>query len=271
LERGRVPLWDVIDVTSPNVARMNNYLLGGKDHYPADREACERLLAIAPGARSVAEGAHRFLLRVTSHLARQYKVRQFVVFGAGLPTPVEVHQVAQSIDVCSRVVYADDDPLALAHGRALREDGRRTVVVQADPLHAASVLLDPAVRRLVDARLPVAVLMVSVLHRIPEPAGPDRLLERTARLLAPGSFIAASHLVSEDARVRRRADAVLLEATGGRWGQVRARSEIEPFFGTLPLLAPGLVDVAQWRPGSDRTAGRDSRAWAEYGGVAMVR
>ena len=271
LERGRVPVWNVIDVTSPNVARMNNYLLGGKDHYPADREACERLLAIVPDARSVAEGAHRFLLRVTSHLAREYKVRQFVIFGAGLPTPVEVHQVAQSIDVCSRVVYADDDPLALAHSRALREDGRRTVVVQADPLHAASVLLEPAVRRLVDARLPVAVLMVSVLHRIPEPAGPDRLLERTARLLAPGSFVAASHLVSEDARVRRRADAVLLEAAGGRWGRVRARAEIEPFFGVLPLLAPGLVDVAQWRPGSDRNAGRGSRAWAEYGGVAMVR
>ncbi|KUN55466.1 hypothetical protein AQJ46_49415 [Streptomyces canus] len=271
MERGRVPLGDVVDVTSPNLARMTNYLLGGKDHYPADRQACERLLAIAPGARSVAEGTHRFLLRVTSHLARQYKVRQFVVFQAGLPNPVDVHQIAQSIDVCSRVVYADDDLLALAHGRALREDGRRTVVVQADPLQAASLLLDPAVRRLVDARLPVAVLMVSVLHQIPQPAHPVGLLERTARLLAPGSFVAASHLVSEDARVRRQADAVLLEATGGRWGRVRTRSEIEPFFGALPLLTPGLVDVSQWRPGSDRTAGRGSRAWAEYGGVAMVR
>ncbi|MFF0018075.1 SAM-dependent methyltransferase [Streptomyces sp. NPDC005374] len=266
-----MPLWDVVDVTSPNVARMNNYLLGGKDHYPADREACERLLAIAPGARSVAEGAHRFLLRVTSHLAREYKVRQFVVFGAGLPTPVEVHQIAQSIDTRSKVVYADDDLLALAHGRALREDRRRTVVVQADPLQTASLLSDPAVHRLVDARLPVAVLMVSVLHRIPDPADPPGLLERTAGLLAPGSFIVASHLVSEDAWVRRQADAVLLEAAGGRWGQVRPRAEIEPFFGALPLLAPGLVDVAQWRPGSDRTAGRGSRAWAEYGAVAMVR
>jgi hypothetical protein len=266
-----MPRWDVIDVTSPNMARMNNYLLGGKDHYPADREACERLLAAAPGARSVAEGAHRFLLRVTSHLAREYRIRQFVVFGAGLPAPVDVHQIAQSIDVCSRVVYADDDRLALAHGRALREDGWRTVMVQADPLQTASLLRDPAVRRLIDTGLPVAVLMVSVLHRIPPPAAPAGLVERTARLLAPGSFIAASHLVSDDAWVRRQADAVLLEAAGGRWGQVRARSEIEPFFGALPLLTPGLVDVTQWRPGSDRTAGRGSRAWAEYGAVVTVR
>lgn len=250
---------------------MNNYLLGGKDHYPADREACERLLAAAPGARSVAEGAHRFLLRVTSHLAREYRIRQFMVFGAGLPARVDVHQIAQSIDVCSRVVYAEDDLLALTHGRALREDGRRTVVVQADPLQAASLLLDPAVGRLVDFRLPVAVLMVSVLHRIPESTHPAGLLERTARLLSPGSFIAASHLVSEDACVRQQADAVLLEAAAGRWGRVRARFEIEPFFDALPLLAPGLVDVTQWRPGSDRSAGRGSRAWAEHGAVAAVR
>ncbi|MET9116062.1 SAM-dependent methyltransferase [Streptomyces longwoodensis] len=270
MERGRLPRRNIVDISSPNIARLNNYLLGGKDHYAADREASERLLAIAPQARSVAEGAHRFLLRVTSHLAREHKIRQFVVFGAGLPAPVDVHQVAQSVDACSRVVYADDDPLALAHGRAFREDGRRTVMVQADPLQAAPLLSDPAVRRLVDVRLPVAVLMVSVLHQIPETVFPAELLERTARLLAPGSFVTASHLVSEDAWVRRQADAVLREAASGRWGQVRERSEVGRFFGALPLLAPGLVDVTQWRPGSDRAAGRGISAWAEHGAVAMV-
>ncbi|MGW4786743.1 SAM-dependent methyltransferase [Streptomyces sp. NPDC004230] len=271
LERGRVARLDVIDVASANIARMNNHLLGGKDHYPADREACQQLLQVAPTARQVADAGHRFLLRVTSHLAREYRVRQFVVFGAGLPTPVGVHQVAQSINVGVRVVYADDDPLVLAHGRALWEDGRRTLVVRASPLEAGRLLRDPTVRELIDLSLPVAVLFVSVLHAIPEPAEPAAVMEHTAGLLAPGSFIAASHLVSEDAAVRQQADSVLREAASGRWGRVRPRAAIEPMFGALRLLTPGLVDVSQWRPGSGQAEGDGSRAWAEYGAVAMVR
>ncbi|MFF4041118.1 SAM-dependent methyltransferase [Streptomyces sp. NPDC001816] len=262
---------DVIDVAAPNLARMNNYLLGGKDHYPADREACERLLRIAPQAREVAQAAHRFLLRATSHLAREHRIRQFVVFGAGLPTQVGVHQIAQSIDVRCRIVYADDDPLVLTHARARWERPRRTLVVRAGPEQAAQLLLDPQLRALIDPALPMAVLFVSVLHTVPGPAGPRAVLERTAGMLAPGSLIAGSHLVSEDPVVRQRAGALLREAAGGWWGRVRSRAEVEPFFGGLRPLAPGLVDVSRWRPGGDRTAGGGSRLWAEYGGVAMVQ
>ncbi|WP_328674902.1 SAM-dependent methyltransferase [Streptomyces sp. NBC_00343] len=270
LERGRVPRLDVLDVASPNLARMTNCLLGGKDHYSADREACERLLHLVPAARHVADSAHRFLLRVTSHLAREYKVRQFVVFGAGFPTPVAVHQVAQSIDARVRVVYAAEDPLVLAHTRALWEERRRTLVVRAGPLQTAQLLSDPAVCQLIDITLPVAVLFVSVLHTIPESAAPATVLEQAAGLLAPGSLVAASHLVSEDAGVRRQASAVLREAAGGRWGRVRPRAEVEPFFAALRLLTPGLVDIGRWRPGSDRLADAGGRTWAEHGGVALV-
>ncbi|MFI6340809.1 SAM-dependent methyltransferase [Streptomyces sp. NPDC050535] len=271
LKRGRVPQLDVLDVHSPSVARMNNYLLGGKDHYPADREVCERLLRIAPGARRVAEAGHRFLLRVTSRLARDYGVRQFVVFGAGLPTPLGVHQIAQHVDPRARTVYADADRLALVYNRALWEDRRHTLAVRADPLHAAHLLLDPEVEGFIDLTRPVAALFVSGLHTIPGPADPAGILGQTARLLAPGSFIAASHLVSEDARLRRQASDLMLRATGGRWGRVRSRAEVGRFFDTLRLLAPELVDVCQWRPGSDRAAAAGSPTWAEHGGVAMIR
>ncbi|AZQ40160.1 SAM-dependent methyltransferase [Streptomyces cyaneochromogenes] len=250
---------------------MNNYLLGGKDHYPADQEACERLLQVVPGARCVAESAHRFLLRVTSHLVREYGIRQFIVFGAGLPMAMSVHQVARSVDVRCRVVYADDDPLVLTHGRALWEDQRRTMVVRANPLQVGYLLCAPPVLRLIDIHLPVAVLLVSVLHTIPDRADPAGLLEQTARVLAPGSCVAASQLVSEDADVRRQADAVLQGAASGWWGRIRPRAEVESFFSTLRLLAPGQVDVSQWRPGSDRAASTGSPLWAEYGGVAQVR
>ncbi|WP_406358634.1 SAM-dependent methyltransferase [Streptomyces sp. NBC_00658] len=265
-----MPQLDVLDVASPSVARMNNYLLGGKDHYPADREVCARLLRIAPGARRVAEAGHRFLLRVTSRLAREYGVRQFVVFGAGLPTPLGVHQIAQRVDPRARTVYADADPLALVYNRALWEDRRRTLAMRADPLQAAHLLLDPEVRRFIDPTRPVAALFVSGLHTIPEPADPGGVLNQTSRLLCPGSFIAASHLVSEDARLRGQASELMLGATGGRWGRVRSRAEVGRFFGTLRLLAPELVDVCQWRPGSDRGTAAGSPAWAEYGGVAMI-
>ncbi|MFB8183394.1 SAM-dependent methyltransferase [Streptomyces sp. NPDC055966] len=261
----------VADVTAPNLARMNNYLLGGKDHYPADRDACQRLLRIAPQAREVAEAANRFVLRATSYMAREHQIRQFVVFGPGLPAQVGVHQIAQSIDVRCRVVYADDDPLVLTHARALWERPRRTLVLQATPEQAAHLLLEPAVRGLINPVLPVAVLFVSTLHTITEPVGPRAVMEQMAAILAPGSLVAASHLVSDDQDVRVQAGALLRDAAGGRWGQLRSRDEVEPLFSALRPLPPGLVDVERWRPGSDRTAGGGSRLWAEFGGMAMVQ
>jgi hypothetical protein len=271
LERGRVPQGDVLDVASANAARMTNYLLGGKDHYAADRAACAQLLEVVPSARGVAVAAHRFLLRVTSLLAREYGVRQFVVFGTGLPTAVGVHHIAQAVDGRSHVVYADEDALALVHCRAMWEDWRRTLVMRAGPLQAERLLLDPEVRRLIESDEPTAVMFVSVLHTIAQPAEVAGVLEQVAGILAPGSFIAASHLVSEDAWVRGRADALYQQASGGRWGQVRPRAEVARCFGSLPLLRPGLVDVCQWRPGSDRMAAVGSRVWAEHGAVAHVR
>jgi hypothetical protein len=138
------------------------------------------------------------------------------------------------------------------------------------PLQTAQLLSDPAVCQLIDITLPVAVLFVSVLHAIPESAAPATVLEQAAGLLSPGSLVAASHLVSEDADVRRQAGAVLREAAGGRWGRVRPRAEVEPFFAALRLLTPGLVDIGRWRPGSDRLADAGGRTWAEHGGVALV-
>jgi hypothetical protein len=249
---------------------MGNYLLGGKDHYGADREACERLLEVVPSARAVAVAAHQFLLRVTSHLAREHGVRQFIVFGVGLPTAVGVHHVAQSIDARAHVVYADDDPLALVHCRALWEDWRRTVVQRASPLEAGDLLLDSEVRRVIDMRLPVAVTFVSALHSVPGPVAAARVLEEVAGLLPSGSFLVASHLVSEEAQVRRRAEAVLQQAVGGPGGHVWARSEVVSLFGSLRLLMPGLVGVSRWRPVSDRVIAACSSAWSEYGAVAVV-
>jgi hypothetical protein len=166
-----MPRLEVIDSSSPNLARMNNYLLGGKDHYSADRVACERLVQIASEAPGVAQAAHRFLLRVTSHLAREHRVRQYVVFGAGLPTPVGVHQVARRNQVGVSTVYVDHDPLALVHGRALWED-RRTLIMRATQAESRSLLRSAAVHEVIDFASPVAVFLVSGLHLLPENAHP---------------------------------------------------------------------------------------------------
>uniref|UniRef100_A0AAU1TWB0 SAM-dependent methyltransferase n=1 Tax=Streptomyces sp. NBC_00119 TaxID=2975659 RepID=A0AAU1TWB0_9ACTN len=267
---GRVPLAGVVDVTLPSVARMNDYLLGGKDHYPADRAACEDLVQLAPGTRKLTETSHRFLLRAVRRMALGFGVRQFVCFGAGLPTQVTVHQVAQRADPRARVVYVDDDPLVVAHGRAVLEDGRSTLMVQSASFDAAHVLELEAVGRVIDVRRPVAVLFVSVLQHLPGEGVCAQVLGDVAQHLAPGSFLAASQRVSDDAQMRRRIGDLMQEHAVPGWRHVRAPEAVDRIFGHWRLLAPGLADVARWGGTECLAPPQRGREWFEYGGVARI-
>lgn len=264
------PSADVVDVSVASVARMNSYLLGGKDHYPADREACEKLLAIAPSAGLLAAASHQYLLRTVRRLSMGVGVRQFVCFGAGLPTPVTAHQVAQRVDPRARVVYVDDDPLVVAHGRAVLEDGRSTRVVRATGWQAPQVLSWPGVEELIDPRRPVAVLFVSLLQHLEGAQACARLLRETAGRLAPGSFLVASQRVSEQDQLRADV-ARLMGACGVRgWEHVRAPQEVEAFFAGRRMMAPGLIDVTAWLAEHELSPRQRTREWYEYGGVVRV-
>ncbi|MEW1654630.1 SAM-dependent methyltransferase [Streptomyces sp. NPDC093707] len=263
------PLPTAIDVSIPSVARMYDYYLGGKDNYAVDREACEELSKVVPSTQVLAINNRRFLRRVVHWLAEEHGIRQFVDHGSGLPTQDNVHEVAQRVDPASRVVYIDNDPIVLAHGRALLEENENTAVIQADMRDTDGIFDSPEVRRLIDLDEPVAVLFVSVLHCIPDADDPAGLVRRVADRLVPGSFLVVCQLVSEDAATREYVTEFMRVSTEGQWGRVRQQHELRAFLDGLEILEPGLMEVSTWRPDPTDAGPRQlTQEWIEYGGVA---
>ncbi|MDT0306525.1 SAM-dependent methyltransferase [Streptomyces sp. DSM 44917] len=260
-----------IDVNVPNVARMYDYALGGKDNYAADRAAFDRIESEAPSTRPLTLNNRRFLRRVVRILAEEYAVRQFLDLGSGLPTQENVHQIAWRYAPDARVVYVDHDPMVLAHGRALLEETDSTAVIQADFRDTDRVFEHPEVRRLIDFGQPIAALLVSVLHCVPDEDDPWALVRRVADRLPRGSFLVINQLVSADAELRKRMTAYLNEITRGQWGRVREEHEVRRYFEDFEVLEPGLVEVSTWRPDSDLAPRQLTDEWTEFGGVARVR
>jgi hypothetical protein len=262
-----------IDATVPTAARMYDHYLGGKDNYAADRAACEELDKVVPSTRALALNNRRFLQRVVRTLAEEYGIRQFLDHGSGLPTQDNVHQVAQHIDPASHVVYVDNDPMVLVHGRALLEQDERTVVIQADMRDTEAIFSHPETRRLIDFSQPVAVLFNSVMHCIPdsETDGPPALVRRVAQRLVPGSFMVMCQLVSEDAEVRAFVTDFMDKATQGHWGRVRQEKDVETWFEGMDILEPGLVEVSTWRPDSEVVPRQLTQEWIEFGGLGRIR
>ncbi|MFF0226818.1 SAM-dependent methyltransferase [Streptomyces sp. NPDC004629] len=261
-----------IDPTVPTAARMYDHYLGGKDNYAADRAACEELDKVVPSTRRLAVNNRRFLRRVVRTLARDFGIRQFLDHGSGLPTQDNVHQVAQSVDPTSHVVYVDNDPMVLVHGRALLEQDERTAVIQADMRDTDGIFGHPETQRLIDFSRPVGVLFVSVMHCLPDSDtdGPSALARRVAERLAPGSFMVMCQLVSEDAEVREFVTDFMDQTTQGNWGRVRQEKDVAELFEGLEILEPGLVEVSTWRPDSEVAPRQLTHEWIEFGGVGRV-
>ncbi|MEN2423747.1 SAM-dependent methyltransferase [Streptomyces rimosus] len=262
------PLSGTVDVSIPSVARMYDYYLGGKDNYAVDRAACEELDKVVPSTRTLAVNNRRFLRRVVRWLAEEQGVRQFIDHGSGLPTQDNVHEVAQRVAPDARVVYIDNDPIVLAHGRALLEENRNTAVIQADMRDTDGILGHPEVERLIDFDQPVAALFVSVLHCIPDEDDPAGLVRRVAERLVPGSFLVVCQLVSEDRATRDFVTEFMRVNTQGQWGRVRTAAELASFLDGLEILEPGLVEVSTWKPDADIGPRQLTQEWIEYGGVA---
>ncbi|MCH0566540.1 MULTISPECIES: SAM-dependent methyltransferase [unclassified Streptomyces] len=262
-----------IDASVPTAARMYDHYLGGKDNYAADRAACEELDKVVPSTRALALNNRRFLQRVVRTLAAEYGIRQFLDHGSGLPTQDNVHQVAQRVDPGSHVVYVDNDPMVLVHGRALLEQDERTTVIHADLRETDAIVGHPDTQRLIDFSQPVAVLFNSVFHCIPDSGtdGPPAVVRRVAERLAPGSFMVMCQLVSEDAEVRRFVTDFMEQATEGHWGRVREEKDVAAWFEGMEILEPGLVEVSTWRPDSEVAPRQLTQEWIEFGGVGRLR
>ncbi|MEU2283348.1 SAM-dependent methyltransferase [Streptomyces sp. NPDC013178] len=262
-----------IDATVPTAARMYDHYLGGKDNYAADRAACEELDKVVPSTRALALNNRRFLQRVVRTLAQEYGIRQFLDHGSGLPTQDNVHQVAQRVDPSAHVVYVDNDPMVLVHGRALLEQDERTTVIHADMRETEAIFTHPDTERLIDFSQPVAVLFNSVFHCIPdsETDGPLAVVRRVSERLVPGSYLVMCQLVSDDPKVREFVTNFMDQATQGHWGRVREEKDVAEWFEGLEVLEPGLVEVSTWRPDSEVTPRQLTQEWIEFGGVGRLR
>ncbi|MGH3323788.1 MAG: SAM-dependent methyltransferase [Streptomyces sp.] len=259
-----------VDVTTPSVARMYDYYLGGKDNYEVDRLAVAELDKVVPSTRALAVNNRRFLQRAVRVLAQEYGVRQFIDHGSGLPTQDNVHQVAQRIDPAARAVYVDRDPIVLAHGRALLQENVNTAVIQADIRDTDDIFDHPEVRRLIDLSQPVGALFVSVMHCIPDSSDPAALLRRIIERLPSGSFVVINQLVSEDKATRDFVTEFMAESTHNNWGRVRQAHEVERYFDGLEVLEPGLGEINDWRLDSDLGPRQLTDEWYEFGGVART-
>jgi len=254
------PAFDT-NVASP--ARIWNFWLGGKDNYAADRAASEVVLAAMPSLLQIAQATRRFLVDAVTLLARDYGVRQFLDIGTGLPTANNTHQVAQRVAPESRIVYVDYDPVVLAHARALlvSNDAGATTYVDAD-LRDTETILTAAAGTL-DLREPVAILLITVLHFIPDADRPREIVKRLLDAVPPGSFLVILHAPSdirsdEVAEMARR-----YNATASAPINPRPHDEVASFFDGLEMIGPGLVNFTDWWDEAEPDAGL-----AGYVGIA---
>ncbi|HEX6470741.1 MAG TPA: SAM-dependent methyltransferase [Streptosporangiaceae bacterium] len=240
-----------VDTTKPSIARVYDYLLGGKDNFAVDREVGEMSLRIMPDGREGPRSNRAFLRRAVRYLAADAGIRQFLDLGSGLPSQGNVHEVAQAVDKKARVVYVDYDPVVLAHARALLA-GDYSDVVLGDLRGPETILNHPAVNAMLDFDQPVALLLLSVLHHIGDDADPAGIVAAYRDAVAPGSHLAISHLhkpspdLLEDRELAELSEEVFRKAFGtSRW---RGEEEIRSFFGDWDMVPPGLVPVVDWRP-----------------------
>ncbi|MBX9391861.1 SAM-dependent methyltransferase [Streptomonospora nanhaiensis] len=249
--------------TRATPARIYDTLLGGKDNYAVDREAARRILEREPNAQLIVKENRAFLRRVVSYLVGECGIRQIIDLGSGLPEQDNVHQVAQRIAPGTRVVYVDNDPIVLAHGRARLADNPDTAVVSADLRDADTVLHHPDTRALIDLTRPWALLAVAVFHFIPQ-QDPAHILDAYRALMPPGSCLALSHL-SQDAttpEVAEEITRIYQDATAPL--VLRSRAEIARLFAGMEMAEPGLDLIMRWRPPTPPI--RPERVWL-YGGV----
>jgi S-adenosyl methyltransferase len=258
-----------IDTSKAHPARIYDYTLGGKNHFAADREVADKALASWPTARIAARENRAFLGRAVRYLAGEAGIRQFLDIGTGLPATGSVHEVAQEVAPSSRVVYVDNDPLVLAHARALLTSvpEGRTAYIQADLRDPAAILNDPVTREVLDFSQPIALMLVAVLHFIPDEDEPAEIVKTLLDALPPGSYLTASHVTGEHNRTETDAAQEVNQNVGIQLGTRDSDEFAELAFSGLELVPPGVVLVSEWRPEDAGPRPLPSEV-SVYGGVA---
>ena len=251
-----------VDTSVAHVARVYDYWLGGKDNFAADRAAGDQAIAAYPDIVYSVRANRAYLARVVRFLAQEAGIRQFLDIGTGIPTANNTHEIAQSVAPDTRIVYVDNDPVVLAHARALltSDPAGATVYIDAD-LHDTDKIMSGAARTL-DFGRPVAVMLMAILQHIDDADDPYQIVARLLAALPAGSYLAISHpardIEAESmAKMAERLNQLMAEKV-----TFRDRAGVARFFDGLELVEPGLVRAQEWRPDTEAEAASPAALWA---------
>lgn len=256
-----------LDINRPNAARVYDALLGGSHNFAADRQMAQRLLAAEPEAGRWARANRAFLGRAVRFLLGA-GIRQFLDIGSGLPTIGSVHEIALTAEPAARVVYVDTDPVVVSISRDLLGSDHRIGIVQADLRSPDAILADPIVRTLIDVRQPIGLLLVAVLHFIPDADGPSAILAWLRDALAPGTMLVISHASVPANMTPAQVAAAREYGTRTAHLALRSRDQVAALFAGWELLPPGVIEVPWWRPEPGDTYSGYVPGWA---GAAVKR
>jgi S-adenosyl methyltransferase len=261
-----------VDPAKPTPARMYDYFLGGTSNFPADRELGDRLKALVPEISDSAWANRSFHQRAARWMA-ELGVSQFIDIGAGLPTQGNTHDLVQQVNASARVVYVDNDPMVLAHGAALLGESVNTKIIMADLRDPGAVLNHPDLRALIDLAEPAGLLMTGVMYFVADESDPWGLVASYLAAVAPGSYLALSHLTADSKPVRAVDEGVGAYARATENLNSRSRAEVERFFDGLELVepyagaGPAVTHVGLWGAEDPAAADTDDSRWL-YCGVA---
>jgi hypothetical protein len=258
------PSWasDDVDIEHPSVARVYDYCLGGSHNFAVDRQVARQQIELRPDLPVVLQANRAFLRRSVRYLVKQ-GITQLLDIGSGIPTEGNVHEVAQVASPQTRVIYVDIDPVAVAHSRAILDGNPRADIIKADLRDLPTILDDQGFRRLIDLTQPIGVLMMGMLHFIPDAAS---IIAQYRDMMAPGSYLAVSHAsyggrpdqIGPQTELYTRAVAPMMR---------RSRSEIEALFDGFTLVPPRLVFLPLWRPDSPADVDDHPERFSGYAGV----
>jgi len=258
-----------VDTKRANTARVYDYWLGGSHNFLADQDLGRAISAVDPIVRAGARANRAFLGRAVRFLAAA-GIRQFLDIGSGIPTQGNVHEVAQRADPGARVAYADIDPVAIAHSKAILAGNQNAAIIDADLREPEKILAHPDTRRLIDFAQPVGLLLVAVLHFIADTEDPARIVATLRDALAPGSYLVLGQGTNADKPAVAQAFEKVYNSSVSTRIQMRSRGEILRFFDGFDLVDPGLVYVSEWRPDSPADVPADPSQFGNLVGVAQI-
>lgn len=244
-----------VDITRPSIARVYDYLLGGKDNFAADRAVGDQIKTALPEVHLGVRAQRRVLGRAIRYLVGEAGIRQLIDIGSGLPTAGNVHEVAREIAPETRVVYVDNDPIVLAHARAILAGSVGVSVLDHDLLRPGELLDDPQLRAAIDFGRPVGLLLCGIVHYISDEEDPAGVIRILVERLPSGSHVFLHHLVEAGTPGEKAAEAAMRQGMGR--GYFRTPEQVAGFLTGLELVEPGLVHVTDWRPDGDEESAEE--------------